>query len=65
MSGDHLSTKPAQYKCMSVITVIIISVSSYQMSFKVLLPPTFVLPQKNGRANPSSPDITYKFFPLW
>ena len=32
MPGD-LSMKPAQYKCMSVIIVIIISVASYQMSF--------------------------------
>ena len=32
--------KPAQYKCMSVI-VVIVSEASYQMSFKVLLPPTF------------------------
>ena len=52
MSGDHLSTKPAQYKCMSVITVIIISVSSYQMSFKVLLPPTFCFAPEKWACKP-------------
>ena len=47
--------KPAQYKCMSLIIVIIVSVAYFQH---------FVLPQKNGRANPSSPDICVQILSL-
>ena len=52
MPGDHPSMKSAQYKCMSVIIVIIISVASYQMSFKVLLLPTFCFAPEKWACKP-------------
>ena len=52
MPGDYLSMKPARYKCMSVIIVVIISVASYQMSFKVLLLPTFCFAPEKWACKP-------------
>ena len=43
--------KSAQYKCMSVI-IVIISVASYQMSFKVLLLPTFCFAPEKWACKP-------------